>query len=64
MLQALAQSVPPPLILPTHMQGQYSDVFPMLVMTVLSVMGGVVSLSLPETLNQPLPETLAELEVK
>ena len=46
------------------MQGQYSDVFPMLVMTILSVMGGVISLSLPETLNQPLPETLAELEVK
>ena len=43
------------------MQGQYSDSTPMLVMAMLSVVGGVISLSLPETLDQPLPETLAEL---
>ena len=45
-----------------NLQEQYSDVFPMLVVGGLAVIGGTVSLSLPETLNQPLPETVAELE--
>lgn len=44
------------------LQAQYSDTLPMLLIGGLSLVGGFTSLSLPETLNKPLPETLAELE--
>ena len=37
-------------------------VLPLIVMGVISTVGGVFSLLLPETLNKPLPQTLEEAE--
>jgi hypothetical protein len=48
------------LIIPT--QGKYSYVLPLVIMGVLSVMGGFTALFLPETLGQHLPNTLDEGE--
>ncbi len=36
----------------------------MLVIGVVALVASVLGLSLPETLNQPMPETLADLEYK
>ncbi|KAL0861764.1 hypothetical protein ABMA27_009240 [Loxostege sticticalis] len=41
----------------------YARSLPLIVMGVLSVMAGVTSLFLPETLNQPLPQTLGDGEM-
>ena len=46
------------------LQAQYSEGLPMLLMGCLALLTGTVSLTLPETLNKPLPETLAELELR
>ncbi len=44
------------------MQSHYDAGFPMLILGVLGIFSGFLSLSLPETLNKPMPETLYELE--
>ncbi|XP_063833802.1 beta-alanine transporter-like [Ostrinia nubilalis] len=41
----------------------YARSLPLIVMGVLSIMAGVTSLFLPETLNQPLPQTLGDGEM-
>ena len=43
-------------------QGGYSEGVPMLIMGGLATGAGLLSLTLPETLNQPMPETLSDLE--
>ena len=43
-------------------QASTSAILPMLLMGALALLTGLLSLTLPETLNKPLPETLAELE--
>ena len=43
-------------------QGGYSEGVPMLIMGGLAMGAGLLSLTLPETLNQPMPETLSDLE--
>ena len=43
-------------------QAQYGDGVPMILMGTLGLVVSVIGLSLPETLNQHLPETLAEVE--
>ncbi|KAL4717573.1 hypothetical protein ACJJTC_000722 [Scirpophaga incertulas] len=41
----------------------FARALPLIVMGVLSILAGVTSLLLPETLNQPLPQTLGDGEV-
>ncbi len=43
-------------------QSQYNEGLPMLVIGVTAIVASVLGMSLPETLNQPMPETLADLE--
>lgn len=42
--------------------GNFGVAFPMLVFGLLTVTAGLLSLTLPETLNKKLPETLADAE--
>ena len=44
------------------MQGRDMMVLPLIIMGVLLVVGGIFSLFLPETLHQPLPNTIEEGE--
>ena len=43
-------------------QGYYSEGLPMMIMGGLATGAGLLSLTLPETLNQPMPETLKDLD--
>lgn len=43
-------------------QSEYDVGLPMLVLGGLGTLTGLLSFMLPETLDQPMPETLAELE--
>lgn len=43
-------------------QAQYSHSIPMLLMGILALGTGLLSLTLPETLNKPMPDTLKDLE--
>jgi len=43
------------------LQAQYNEGLPMLLMGCIAVLTGISSFSLPETLDQPLTETLEEL---
>jgi hypothetical protein len=45
-----------------YLQGNYSEGVPMLMMGGLATGAGLLSLTLPETLNQPMPETLSDLD--
>lgn len=45
-----------------HMQASYSEGLPMIIMGGVATGAGLLSLTLPETLNQPMPETLADLD--
>ena len=55
MLGVLINFLPP-------MQSSLGAGVPMSLMGVLGLVAGFFTLSLPETLNQPLPETLAQLD--
>lgn len=44
------------------LQGSENLVIPLVIMGALSVIGGMTALRLPETLNQPLPQTVEEAE--
>ena len=46
----------------TFLQASYYEGLPMALMGCLAVATGVLGLALPETLNQPMPETLQGLE--
>lgn len=45
-----------------YLQGTYGEILPYLSFTIMAVLAGLLSLKLPETLHQKLPDTILEAE--